>query len=741
MTVLRIPAVVVLMVLWTVLGLVTAQGYAADGTPLQWHTHAAWSAQVQPAGNDLLVLRFQPAWQTADPVLSVINVQGKVLQSAGKGSHFRAAVWNNGKIVAIRQIGQNNEVIVYSQSFRVLYRQILPVASATDIGEQPAVMSTGTVVVIKLGRQLYTIQPHAANPEVQLFEQNVIGFGPADGRWLFAAVHEVGGLAYVSVVDTAMRRRLTSHIPISSRAFVGTAADRVVVVQPVDDEHSSQVSIVDPYTSDVRTVSVPVRAECVTWYSSGGMLYLAAVRNNNGREYLAVATQEGLGGLLTSGLLLPPDNGPIEKITSFNDTLCILYPRSVVSVAHGRILSNNDVDLDLGPAALVQRTPHGLLLTTRVASALFVQESVPLWWFWRTVSTVGPYVIPGILLLVIILLAGRLRQQKRFLGAMLQVPGNGLVLVLDDAGRLLQTNEKAASLLRLSAKVPMGRLYLAYMRHSGVQVLQQFVTEALDARKPLSEKVSINDDDDLRDYMVTAQPLWGSFGRLRGMVITGIDISEELERRRLVNWAQLAHDMQTNLSTIRLNAEQMVGEFDGRPADRIRRILFQTEVLIQRVRDLVSVGRSEAIQRVPVHTAEFCTQLRHEFDPVMFPHVEFVMKLRGTMINIDRLKMSRAVRNAIENAIKSLRGKNGTVEISTWFDRSNVYFKVADTGVGMDTLTLENMMKPYYTTAKDGTGSGIGTMIMQHVTHLHGGSIRVTSEPGQGTQVVFRIPR
>lgn len=111
MTVLRIPAVVVLMVLWTVLGLVTARAYAADGTPLQWHTHAAWSAQVQPAGNDLLVLRFQPAWQTADPVLSVINVEGKVLQSAGKGSHFRAAVWNNGKIVAIRQIGQNNEVL------------------------------------------------------------------------------------------------------------------------------------------------------------------------------------------------------------------------------------------------------------------------------------------------------------------------------------------------------------------------------------------------------------------------------------------------------------------------------------------------------------------------------------------------------------------------------------------------------------------------------------------------------
>ncbi len=144
--------------------------------------------------------------------------------------------------------------------------------------------------------------------------------------------------------------------------------------------------------------------------------------------------------------------------------------------------------------------------------------------------------------------------------------------------------------------------------------------------------------------------------------------------------------------------------------------------------------------RIPVHSAELCTEIRHEFDPAMFPHVTFAMKLRGTMMNVDRLKVSRAVRNAVENAIKSLRGKPGTVEIATWFDRANVFIRVSDTGVGMDAETMSNMMKPYFTTAKDGTGTGIGTMIMQHVMNLHGGSLRVSSEPGVGTQVIFRLP-
>ena len=207
-----------------------------------------------------------------------------------------------------------------------------------------------------------------------------------------------------------------------------------------------------------------------------------------------------------------------------------------------------------------------------------------------------------------------------------------------------------------------------------------------------------------------------------------------------MNWAQLAHDMQTNLSTIRLNAEQLGDFADPHNTERRRRILFQSGVLIQRVRDLVSVGRSEDIARIPAHSAELCTEVRHEFDAAMFPHVTFAMKLRGTMMNVDRLKVSRAVRNAVENAIKSLRGKSGTVEIATWFDRVNVYVRISDTGVGMDAETMANMMKPYFTSAKDGTGTGIGTMIMQHVMNLHGGSLRVTSEPGVGTQVIFRIP-
>jgi signal transduction histidine kinase len=246
--------------------------------------------------------------------------------------------------------------------------------------------------------------------------------------------------------------------------------------------------------------------------------------------------------------------------------------------------------------------------------------------------------------------------------------------------------------------------------------------------------------EEQKEYMASSTPVIGTLGSSRGILISGVDITETLEQRRLVNWAQLAHDMQTNLSTIRLNAEQFRGDSDAGDEERRRRILFQVGVLIDRVRDLLGVARSDVFQRGLAHSAELCTEVRHEFDPAMFPHVTFSMKLRGTFMQVDRLKLSRAIRNAVENAIKALRNQPGTVEISTWFDRTNVFIAVSDTGIGMDPETMANMMKPYFSTANDGTGHGIGTMIMHHVTKLHGGTIRVTSEPGKGTQVVFRIP-
>lgn len=46
--------------------------------------------------------------------------------------------------------------------------------------------------------------------------------------------------------------------------------------------------------------------------------------------------------------------------------------------------------------------------------------------------------------------------------------------------------------------------------------------------------------------------------------------------------------------------------------------------------------------------------------------------------------------------------KEGIVELSCSHNKENVYFTITDNGIGMDNITIENMMKPYFTTKKIG---------------------------------------
>jgi signal transduction histidine kinase len=699
-------------------------------------------ASVQLLGDNFLVHRSLPAWQSNEPVLAIVDKRGRLVHRAFDASDLRAVqVWRSWVLVIEARDQRYRFAVLDSTLKRVSLWNEFPEGLTPAVDRSPRILASDSSAkaFIWSGGALMLPSMRGEGP-MQVIEQGVFGAGMGTGAYDVLSVHDVGGIAYASLLDSTMNMRVAPNVPLAPSAEVGMVGGRMVVVSPVDVDGASQVSLIDPATSEVRTLAVPVRASQVVAFEENHEIRLAAVVNRSGRFHVSAEPPDRLLSALSTGVELPSELGMPRAITALGDTLLVLFDGGVATILGSELLSSDPVDVRLGGALAVERRGDVLLISGQNGSVLLDRRSNPFWWVVSAATQSGPYVIPGLLLVAIGILLLRLRRQRRFLDAMLEVPGAGLVFVFDAGGRLLRTNDRSARLLRITAKVPMRRLYRAYMRHNGVDGLQAFITHALDVRRPVSEKITVDDDDEQREYMFTAQPLWGTLGRMRALVVTGIDITEALERRRLVNWAQLAHDMQTNLSTIRLNGEQLTDLMQEADKQRVKRILFQTDVLIQRVRDLVGVGRSEDLQRSQVHSAEFCTQILHEFDAGMFPNVQFVMKLRGTMMNVDKLKLSRAVRNAVENAIKSLRGNQGTVEIATWFDRNNVYIRISDTGVGMDTLTLENMMKPYFTTAKEGSGTGIGTMIMQHVTHMHGGSLRVTSEPGEGTQVVFRIP-
>jgi len=69
-----------------------------------------------------------------------------------------------------------------------------------------------------------------------------------------------------------------------------------------------------------------------------------------------------------------------------------------------------------------------------------------------------------------------------------------------------------------------------------------------------------------------------------------------------------------------------------------------------------------------------------------------------------------------------------------------VAITVADTGVGIDTATRQNVFKPFFTT-KGSEGTGLGLAIVEQIVLRAGGFIRLDSEVGKGTTVSIFMPR
>jgi len=65
---------------------------------------------------------------------------------------------------------------------------------------------------------------------------------------------------------------------------------------------------------------------------------------------------------------------------------------------------------------------------------------------------------------------------------------------------------------------------------------------------------------------------------------------------------------------------------------------------------------------------------------------------------------------------------------------------VSDNGCGMDENTRNNAFLPFFTTKKDGTGTGIGLYIVNNLVQEMGGKITVQSEPGTGSTFRVSIP-
>ncbi len=111
----------------------------------------------------------------------------------------------------------------------------------------------------------------------------------------------------------------------------------------------------------------------------------------------------------------------------------------------------------------------------------------------------------------------------------------------------------------------------------------------------------------------------------------------------------------------------------------------------------------------------------------------------------DSRRLTQILVNLLNNAVK-FTPSNGTIGLTVVGDvvRQTISFTVWDTGIGIAEEDLPRLFQPFVqidsSLARAYDGTGLGLVLVYHLTELHGGSVAVSSTPGEGSRFTVTLP-
>ena len=221
----------------------------------------------------------------------------------------------------------------------------------------------------------------------------------------------------------------------------------------------------------------------------------------------------------------------------------------------------------------------------------------------------------------------------------------------------------------------------------------------------------------------------------------------------------IAHDFNNMLGIILGYGESALGRL--RPQDPIRDDVEQIVQAGRRsaefTRQLLAFSRRQPLQPTVLDLNATLTNLERMLGRLVGEHIALTLPLAKDLARVkaDPNQIEQVILNLVVNA-RDAMGDGGRLSLETanvvleaeWCDRhpgatpgKYVMLAVSDTGCGMDQETVLRAFEPFFTTKEAGKGTGLGLSTVYGIVKQSGGSIWISSEPGQGTTVKVYLPQ
>ncbi len=368
-------------------------------------------------------------------------------------------------------------------------------------------------------------------------------------------------------------------------------------------------------------------------------------------------------------------------------------------------------------------------------------------------------------------LAGKREQERRNLEArkeilrerdqLLDALGDAFLLV-DETSQIVFANECARKLVK-------GR------RLRGRSIMEAFIDDKLAVvlmkcirtGKPMQERVVLNSiytplgatsKEGATAWVIDAAPMESYTNEgLTRVVIRDVTVEYQADQVRRDFVANASHELRTPMAIINGYLENLL-EDDLLEDSAMTRKFLETmdkhgKRISRLIEDMLTISKMESGDAMSVNPEKF--ELRDCVQDVR-DRLEAMIRRQNAVVEIDvapddlsmygdRFYWTQIFFNLIENALKQNPHSQVHVRLKARRGEGGVTISVCDNGIGIPSDDLPHVFRRFYRvekhhSQKEVKGTGLGLSIVRRAIEAHGGTINVSSTPGQETCFVIQVP-
>ena len=236
-------------------------------------------------------------------------------------------------------------------------------------------------------------------------------------------------------------------------------------------------------------------------------------------------------------------------------------------------------------------------------------------------------------------------------------------------------------------------------------------------------------------------------------ILKAMHRAKQSERLKSAFLANISHEIRTPMNSI-IGFAELLGN-DDLPDERrkwySRIIAENAEMLLAIVNNVLDISRLETGQlKVVRHETDLNKIISDIYDLFTLQaqekgielNIKNLLPKELAIVHTDESKLKQILINLTGNAIKFTH--EGQINISCSVENGEVYFSIADTGIGIapedQKAIFERFRQVDDSTTRKYGGTGLGLTISLGLTELLGGSLKLESEHGKGSVFHVRIP-